>query len=236
MSRFRRLQEKAHQWYLCYDAFIERKGFPIVLGVCVLVIVFSAVFTFQQREALENPAFPESEARDAAAPQQQTLEEARALIASQTDAALVPTPTPAREAFQRPVAGAPTRTFSLTEPTYFARVGCYQAHPAVDFEAEVGSPVSACQSGTVLAVETDDLYGLCVRVQHEDGYESRYCGLAEAPYARAGDPVRAGQTLGHVGNGVLAEADAPAHLHFELWQNGVPVDPLPRIFSEGVAK
>ncbi len=234
MSRLQRWRDKARQLYLGYDAFIEKKGFPIVLGVCVLIIALSAALTFTQREALENPAFPDhTEAvQGVLSAQQQSLEDA--LVASQTS--LAPTPSPQRTAFQRPVSGAPTRVFSLAEPVWFARIGCYQAHPAVDFEAEAGAPVVACQSGEVLAVEETDLYGLCVRIQHANGYESRCMGLAEAPYAQAGDTVRAGQTIGHVGNGVLAEADAPAHLHFELWKDGQPIDPLPMIFSDGVVK
>ena len=35
-----------------------------------------------------------------------------------------------------------------------------------------------------------------------------------------------GQTIGHVGNGVLAESDAAPHLHLDIWLNGRPVDPL----------
>ena len=234
MERFQGLRDKARQWYLNYDAFIEKKGFPIVLGVCVLVIALSAAFTFSQRAALENPAFPESteSVQSALNAQQQSLEEA--LVASR--ATLGPTPTPTRVAFQRPVSGATTRTFSLAQPVWFARIGCYQPHPAVDWEAEHGAPVVACQSGTVIAVDETGLYGLRVCIRHADGYETRYLGLSEAPYVRVGDPVRAGQTIGHVGNGVLAEADAPAHLHLEVLHDGQFVDPLPLIFSEGVVR
>lgn len=41
-----------------------------------------------------------------------------------------------------------------------------------------------------------------------------------------GDPVAQGQTIGHAGNGVLAESDAEPHLHLEIWKDGRPVDPI----------
>ena len=76
------------------------------------------------------------------------------------------------------------------------------------------------------AVWEDNQLGLCVRLTHEDGYQSVYAGLSNADYVRAGDPVAQGQTIGHAGNGVLAESDAEPHLHLEIWKDGRPVDPI----------
>lgn len=76
--------------------------------------------------------------------------------------------------------------------------------------------------GTVDAVWEDNQLGLCVRLNHEDGYQSLYAGLSNADYVRAGDPVAQGQTIGHAGNGVLAESDAEPHLPGDLegWPSG----------------
>ena len=58
------------------------------------------------------------------------------------------------------------------------------------------------------------------------GFKTVYAGLSDASYVQPGDPVSLGQTLGHVGNGVLAESDAQPHLHFEVWKGSTAVDPV----------
>ena len=47
----------------------------------------------------------------------------------------------------------------------------------------------------------------------------------EAPVVQADDEVHAGGVLGKVGR-VPAEAKLPSHLHFEMIEYDVPIDPL----------
>ena len=209
-----------------YERFVEKRGFFVVLAACVLVILVSGVLTYRMRDALENPSLPPSEATRAAGGAQdaQTLAQAMregtgALATDAPEAAKAPVePLP-------PVKGFVSRAFS-DEPVYFKLTRTWQTHPAVDFEAEYGATVAACLNGTVASVGEEGALGLCVRIEHADGYESLYAGLSEAPYARAGDRVSAGRTIGHVGNGVLHESDGAPHLHFALFRNGEAVDPL----------
>lgn len=214
--------------YARYDRLMEKQGFYIVLGVCVLVIVLSAVYTFYLREEWEEPSASASgaEALSAGGAQQsQTLAEAQSLIASQgAQATALPTEAPLR--FVQPVNGFTDRDYSIAEPQLFAKTNVWQVHPALDLQTDYGTPVKASAAGKVSAVWQDNEMGLCVRIAHDMGYETVYAGLSNAEYVKAGDPVSQGQTIGHVGNGVLAEADAEPHLHFEVWKAGRPVDPL----------
>lgn len=41
--------------YARYDRLMEKQGFYVVLGVCVLVIVLSAFYTFRMRDEAEEP-------------------------------------------------------------------------------------------------------------------------------------------------------------------------------------
>ena len=223
-----RFVEGLRRAYARYDRLMEKQGFYIVLAVCVLVILLSALYTFRLRdEWVEPPAtVAEDDALAAGGAQQaQTLSEAKALVESRgAEQLAVPTEAPLR--FSQPVEGFADRAFSMTEPQYFAGGNVWQVHPGIDLVAEFGTSVKACASGEVSDVWQDNQLGLCVRIAHEDGYESVYAGLSSADYVRAGDPVAQGQTIGHSGNGVLIEGDADPHLHFEIWKDGRPVDPV----------
>lgn len=219
MERWKRFSQ-------AYSGFMEKQGFYITLIVCILVIVLSSVYTFRQRDALENPTLaPEEESESVAAQQDETL----ALVTSQSagEPLTVPTEPPLR--FAQPVQGEASLPFSAAVPVYFESSRCWRMHLAIDIGCEYGAVVSACADGTVTALETNAELGLCVRVKHEDGYESLYAGLAEAPYARVGDPVRKGQAIGHAGDGVLDESGA--HLHWAVWKDGAAIDPLSLLIS-----
>ncbi len=219
--------------YRTYDHFMEKQGFYVVLCICVLVIVFSAVYTFRMRQELENPVLPEEQQQAVqsvgSSQGAQTLREAQAIIASKSAVETDPVQIPKNQSFSfaQPVSGFVGRSFSLTEPQYFAQSSAWQIHPGLDLEADYGAVVSACAAGQVTTVETSSLLGLTVVIRHENGYESLYAGLSDATYVRAGDPVAAGQTIGHVGNGVLYEADQKPHLHLEVRKSDELIDPLP---------
>ena len=206
---------------------MEKQGFYVVLTVCVLVIALSAAYTFHFREEWEsNAVFPEKELVSAAgASEDESLKEAMKLVASMGAVQTV-VPTQAPFSFTEPVSGILIRDYSVEEPQLFAQARYWRIHPGMDFQADYGSVVKASSSGRVKDVWQDHELGLCIRIAHDYGYETVYAGLSDAGYVRSGDAVLQGQTIGHVGNGVLAEMDAQPHLHFEVWKNGSPADPV----------
>lgn len=214
--------------YQRYDRLMEKQGFTIVLVVCVLVIALSALYTFHFREVwdAEDSGVPSGEHVAAGGTQNaQSLREAQELIQSQNSVSFT-APTEAPFRFSQPVSGFLDRDFSMTEPQYYPQANYWRVHPGIDLQVEYGATVSACADGAVVAVGQDNEKGLCIRLKHSHGYETIYAGLSDASYVKAGDPVQAGQTIGHAGNGVLAESDALPHLHLEVWLNGTPVDPV----------
>ena len=72
----------------------------------------------------------------------------------------------------------------------------------------------------------DDWRGYVLRIAHAEGYASVYAGMAEAPYCKAGDRVGAGPTIGHAGNEILEESGLGAHLHWEVYWDGAPINPI----------
>lgn len=100
----------------------------------------------------------------------------------------------------------------------------FRTHSGVDLAAELGGKVAAYTDGTVSKVEKDPFMGTSVKITHSGGIVSVYRNLAEEVAVEEGDEVKAGDTIGAVGQSALLEvADAP-HLHFELWANGVCIN------------
>lgn len=108
---------------------------------------------------------------------------------------------------------------------YGARTDPFTGKPAfhrgLDLACTAGTAVRAVQDGVVTAAAYSPSYGNHLRVLHPDGCETRYAHL-QYLYVRPGELVRAGQTLGTVGQTGRATG---AHLHLELWQQGTACDP-----------
>jgi murein DD-endopeptidase MepM/ murein hydrolase activator NlpD len=83
--------------------------------------------------------------------------------------------------------------------------------------------VRAVLDGTVIsAVFTAD-NGNVIQIQHTNNMVSVYKHNS-ALMKKQGDPVKAGESIAFIGNSG-ENSDGP-HLHFELWINGIPVNPL----------
>jgi len=220
------LKASLKQAYFHYDRFMEKQGFTVVLLVCILIILLSALYTFHFREEwMEEAVLLPADVTAGGNQSAQSLKEAQELISSQERLqTLVPQKNILQ--FSQPVAGFLDRDFSMEEPQFFPQANYWRLHPGIDLQAEYGTPVQACADGKVLKVWEDNERGLCICIEHEMSYRSIYAGLSDASYVRAGDPVVRSQTIGHVGNGVLAESDASAHLHFEVWQDTTVMDPV----------
>jgi lipoprotein NlpD len=96
-------------------------------------------------------------------------------------------------------------------------------HEGIDLAAPVGTPVLAAQEGRVLyAGNTVQGYGNMVVLQHANDLLTAYAHNSVL-LVRVGDRVRAGQTIARVGQS--GRATGP-HLHFEVRQGQVPLNPL----------
>jgi len=99
-------------------------------------------------------------------------------------------------------------------------------HSGVDIPAPEGTPILAMADGTVIAANSTDSWGggwgFFVRIQHEGGYETLYAHCSRIAVVN-GQEVRKGDVIGFVGS--TGRSTGP-HLHFEVWRNGVRVNPL----------
>lgn len=134
------------------------------------------------------------------------------------------TPEPVRaeaEPFVHPVPGA---RISSSFANYIVK-SRNRKHHGTDFAAPIGTPVYATRSGVVLSADNTSLsgdFGNAVLIEHGDQFQSLSAHLSRID-VQMGTWVEAGQQIGLVGKTGRATG---AHLHFEMWQNNLPKDPL----------
>lgn len=121
--------------------------------------------------------------------------------------------------------------FSGSELVRSKTTGSWQTHNGCDISAEVGADVYAISSGEVAEVSDDPLWGVCVTINHHNGFVSKYCGLGAQLSVQQGDTLSSGDLIGAVGETADIESAEAPHLHIELKYDGKFLDPLSEINS-----
>ena len=138
-----------------------------------------------------------------------------------------------------------------------------QSHTGIDYVLNEGAPVYAAADGEISAITRDDSNGLMLVLKHADGYETRYAHLSKVDIASklsfkgknsghdiSGNSHHISTTADHTGwtyNGKVFKGQligysgstgraTGAHLHFELRQHDIPVDPSPFFTSDKPVK
>ncbi|MGF7154645.1 LysM peptidoglycan-binding domain-containing protein [Novosphingobium gossypii] len=144
---------------------------------------------------------------------------------------LDPPATGARTLAARPPASAAPATASKSARFAWPLTGTVRRgyatgsdyHDGIDIPAPKGTMVSAAAAGTVrFAGEEKDQFGNLVVLDHGDGWFTAY-GFLSRVTVKEGGKVAAGERIGLVGDTGRAKGD---ELHFEVRQDGRPVDPL----------
>src|SRR5690606_35652902 len=101
-------------------------------------------------------------------------------------------------------------------------LGVKRLHTGIDLVAPEGVPVIASEAGVVTKAQLAHAWGNIIVVQHDDMYSTSYSHL-KSMSVKVGDKVQKGEVIGLVGHTGLSSKD---HLHFELHENGVAIDPV----------
>ncbi len=130
------------------------------------------------------------------------------------------------QTFSWPVYGQVSAGFK--NKAYVGRFGVQ--HYGADLVVPQGTPVGAAADGVVFLVRDGGAKGYTyILIGHRDGYATLYGHLFET-HVQSGQDVVAGQTIGLSGGKPGTHGAGPmttaSHLHFEVIQNGVNVDPL----------
>jgi murein DD-endopeptidase MepM/ murein hydrolase activator NlpD len=95
-------------------------------------------------------------------------------------------------------------------------------HTGLDFGGGTGLPISAPAAGRVVFAGPLTVRGNATIIDHGWGIYSGFWHQSEID-VQVGDLVKQGQTIGLVGGTGRVTG---AHLHWEIWANGIQVDPL----------
>ena len=106
-------------------------------------------------------------------------------------------------------------------------------HKGIDLEAPIGTPIRAARTGKVIETGNHPSgYGKYVEMRHPDGFITIYAHLSEID-VREGKIVHRGKIIGKVGkSGNASHRLIKSHVHFEIRDDGVPVNPMDYIQSE----
>ncbi|MBS3970581.1 MAG: peptidoglycan DD-metalloendopeptidase family protein [Clostridia bacterium] len=129
---------------------------------------------------------------------------------------------------------APTGKFAWPTPGYNRITSDYgmrmhpilrtqRMHTGIDISAPMGSPAVAGEVGEVIYTGWFGGYGWTVVVDHGGGVSSMYPHLSRIT-VKEGDIVARGQEVGKIGTSGLSTGP---HMHFEVRENGDPVNPWP---------
>ena len=99
--------------------------------------------------------------------------------------------------------------------------GTTKSHTGVDIGAESGATIVAADGGTVVLAGVNSGYGNCVMIDHGNGYKTLYGHMSSIAVTN-GQTVSQGDTIGYVGSTGVSTGP---HLHFEIREGGVCIDP-----------
>lgn len=94
-------------------------------------------------------------------------------------------------------------------------------HKGIDIAANFGTAINVVLAGTVTYAAWEDGYGNVIKVDHGGGIETTYahCSVINV---KKGEVVKLGEKIGEVGS--TGNSTGP-HLHFEVRENGEPINP-----------
>lgn len=124
-----------------------------------------------------------------------------------------------------PVIGKIGTDYTENNLVYSETLEKWIPHKGLDIIAEEGTQVMASLSGTVQEVYDDPLWGTIVIINHGDNLQTKYANLSEEVLVKEGAKVNKGDVIGRIGKTADIEMMEEAHIHFEVIENGISVNP-----------
>ena len=127
--------------------------------------------------------------------------------------------------FAKPIEGEVLKEYAKDSLVYSETLKEWTTHLGIDIKSERANVVKSAADGTVKYIKNDPRFGLTIIIEHSNGFETRYCNLLTTEFVSEGEEVKAGQTIGTVGDSAVYEIVDESHLHFEVLKNSENVNP-----------
>jgi len=115
-------------------------------------------------------------------------------------------------AFTMPAVGIITKAFSIPDRRF-----------GIDIENEKGTLITAIADGVIISRETSENEGNILVIQHSGNIVSQYKNL-DLLLKNRGDKIKCGDPIATMGN--KGKESQKPYLHFEIWYNGTPINPV----------
>ena len=117
------------------------------------------------------------------------------------------------------------------QSSYFGEIREFETggHKGNDYAAPAGTPTLAAADGIVTIAGWSDSAGNWVVIDHGNGLTTKYMHHSRL-LVKTGDTVKKGQQIGEVGSTGQSTGN---HLHFQVEENGVPVNPDKYLKGDG---
>lgn len=99
----------------------------------------------------------------------------------------------------------------------------YMPNTGLDYEGENSFEIASILDGTVIDIKEDEMLGKIVEIRHHNELVSSYAGLSEINVQK-GESVTQGMKIGMSGTNKINNSTGN-HLHFEIYENGINIDP-----------
>lgn len=103
-------------------------------------------------------------------------------------------------------------------------------HEGIDLAGPYGSPIVAATDGCITYAGAEQGYGEVIKITDWDGSQAVYGHMSA--FVRRSGCVKAGDVIARVGSAGDATG---AHLHFGLYLNGAPINPIPYLAKRGLS-
>jgi murein DD-endopeptidase MepM/ murein hydrolase activator NlpD len=103
-------------------------------------------------------------------------------------------------------------------------------HEGIDVSAPMGAEIEAPAAGVVTDVRWEEGYGNMLTLDHGNGLMTRFAHCSKILAVR-GQRVKRGQKIALVGSTGLSTGP---HLHYEVWVNHKPVDPMKYVMPDAI--
>ena len=217
--------------YKTFGAFLRRNAVYLVLALCILAIGISTTFMLVNRieetnsqlnggstnveqpsGSVDNPSVPTDPDQSVDNPSTPTEPD-------------TPVVNPEPIIFDMPVLNSTSIVYYSETMVFNSTLGRYSSHKAIDFFATEGANVYCAYDGVVKSVDNSLIHGVTVVIEHANGLETVYNSLADGDIVTVGSTVKKGDIIGNVSTTNRQEYKEGAHLHFEVRENGVVIDP-----------